>query len=412
MLCVNKFVMEIKEETHLILPSDQTHYPNNTASKFKVKLPHTIRLASGVDWYASCDNVIIPREVNSQALVPMIKVTVDNFLDPDNAHLDKDTDVLRHISRDNVKEMKKGQKRGHDDSDKNPMVEIMLFNQHAKRVRRNRKTFHEFEFTLLDDNDKLIEFGKGKTQINMTLRPMPVSRFPHEFTLIVPFNETLQLKSKFDFDGSREVGVMQVVLPTTFINVKDAEMNFTVLEVSNLANPKAWHYRIPQGVYSKKSLIQTINSLTTKISMHIDDNNKTLIKKKVAFTMQITINKPLALVLGFKQEISNQGLPVTSPDKIEAYARFNTLFMYAPGLVKETMVGDVMAPFLGNVTPVFECQVYIMEPPIVMYVPIREDLPYKDSIRLDLHDELGRPLAWDKDTIQKPQATLHFRTRE
>ena len=149
---------------------------------------------------------------------------------------------------------------------------------------------------------------------------MPVSRFPHEFTLIVPFNETLQLKSKFDFDGSREVGVMQVALPTTFINVKDAEMNFTVLEVSNLANPKAWHY-------SNKSLIQTINSLTTKISMHIDDNNKTLIKKKVAFTMQITINKPLALVLGFRQEISNQGLPVTSPDKIEAYAWFNTLFM-------------------------------------------------------------------------------------
>ena len=33
----------------------------------------------------------------------MIKVNVDNFLDPDNAHLDKDTDVLRHISRDNVK---------------------------------------------------------------------------------------------------------------------------------------------------------------------------------------------------------------------------------------------------------------------------------------------------------------------
>ena len=31
---------------------------------------------------------------------------------------------------------------------------------------------------------------------------------------------------------------MQVVLPTTFINVKDAEMNFTVLEVSNLAKPK------------------------------------------------------------------------------------------------------------------------------------------------------------------------------
>ena len=62
-VCVNNFVMEIKEETHLILPSDQTHYPNNTASKFKVKLPHTIRLASGVDWYASCDNFIIPREV-------------------------------------------------------------------------------------------------------------------------------------------------------------------------------------------------------------------------------------------------------------------------------------------------------------------------------------------------------------
>ena len=63
MLCVNKFVMEIKEENHLILPSDQTHYPNIAASKFKVNLSHTIRLASGVDWYASFDNVIIPREV-------------------------------------------------------------------------------------------------------------------------------------------------------------------------------------------------------------------------------------------------------------------------------------------------------------------------------------------------------------
>ena len=155
------------------------------------------------------------------------------------------------------------------------MVKIMLFNQHAKRVRRNRKTFDEFEFTLLDDNEKLIEFGTGKTQINMTLRPMPVSRFPHELTLIVPFNETLQLKSKFDFDGSREVGVMQVELPTTFINVNDDEMNFTLLEVSNLANPvttQTWHYRIPQRVYSNKALMQTINSLTTKISMHIDDN--------------------------------------------------------------------------------------------------------------------------------------------
>ena len=70
--------MEIKEETHLILPSDQTHYPSNTASKFKVKLPHTIRLASEVDWYVSCDNVIIPREVNSQALVPM-KVQCGQF---------------------------------------------------------------------------------------------------------------------------------------------------------------------------------------------------------------------------------------------------------------------------------------------------------------------------------------------
>ena len=130
--------MEIKEKTHLNLSSDQTHYPNNTASKFKVKLPHTIRLASVVDWYVSCDNVIIPREVNYQALVPMIKVNVDNFLDSDNAHLDKETDVLRHISRYNVKGMKKRQKRGRDDSDKNPLVEIMLFNQHAKRVRCNR----------------------------------------------------------------------------------------------------------------------------------------------------------------------------------------------------------------------------------------------------------------------------------
>ena len=86
--------------------------------------------------------------------------------------------------------------------------------------------------------------------------------------------------------------------------------------------------------------------------------------------------------------------------------------MYAPGLVKETMVGDVMAPFLGNVTPVFERPGLQCGAPHSDVCTNQEDLPYKDSIRLDLHDELGRPLAWDKDTIQKPKATLHFRTRE
>ena len=55
--------MEIKEETHLVLPGDQTHYTNNTASKFKVRLPYTIRLAPRLDWYATYNNLIIPRLV-------------------------------------------------------------------------------------------------------------------------------------------------------------------------------------------------------------------------------------------------------------------------------------------------------------------------------------------------------------
>ena len=58
----------------------------------------------------------------SQASIPMVKVNVENFLEPDNAHLDNDIDVLRHITRDDVKEMKKGQKRGRDDSDKTPWL--------------------------------------------------------------------------------------------------------------------------------------------------------------------------------------------------------------------------------------------------------------------------------------------------
>ena len=35
----------------------------------------------------------------------------------------------------------------------------------------------------------------------------------------------------------------------------------------------------------------------------------------------------------------------------------------------------------------------------------------RDSIRLDLHDELGRPLAWDKDTIQKPKGHLSLQDK-
>ena len=121
------------------------------------------------------------------------------------------------------------------------------------------------------------------------------------------------------------------------------------------------------------------------------------------------MNKPLALVLGFRQE-GTHNLPVTSANKIDVHAGFNNLFMYVSGLVKETMVGDAMAPFLGNVTPVFDHEVYIVEPPppIVMYAPIMEDLPYEDSIRLDLLDELGKALAWDRTPFRnhRPHFTL------
>ena len=40
-------------------------------------------------------------------------------------------------------------------------------------------------------------------------------------------------------------------------------------------------------------------------------------------------------------------------------------------------------------TPVFEREVYIVEPPIVMYVPIMEDLPYRDSIRLVVWEHMS-----------------------
>ena len=83
-----------------------------------------------------------------------------------------------------------------------------------------RDIHFELQVTIDDDNNELITFGEGKTQLNIQLTPMPISQYPHEFTLIVPFNKTLELKKPFVFDGSREVGVMQIELPMSFHNVK------------------------------------------------------------------------------------------------------------------------------------------------------------------------------------------------
>ena len=84
-----------------------------------------------------------------------------------------------------------GQKRGLDDSDKNHMVEIDLYTQHAKRLRASRRTIDELHVTIVDCKDKPVVFGDGKTHLNMFLTPMIKSPQPLEFTILVPFNETL-----------------------------------------------------------------------------------------------------------------------------------------------------------------------------------------------------------------------------
>ena len=192
----------------------------------------------------------------SQSLAPTLKVKIDDLFDPADAHLVQDIDLLRNVSRCNIQSIKMGQKRGLDDNKKNHMVQIDLYTHHAKRVRASRKTIDELHVTILDGQDQPVVFGDGKTHLNMFLTPMKKSVYPLEFTILIPFNETLTLKQPVPFDGRREVGVMQIELPTNFNNVLQDEMKITVSKVvTPRYGAKTIDYTVPMGNYTEKTLI-------------------------------------------------------------------------------------------------------------------------------------------------------------
>ena len=353
----------------------------------------------------------------SQSLAPTLKVKIDDLFDPANAHLVQDIDLLRNVSRRNIQSIKMGQKRGLDDNKKNHMVEIDLYTHHAKRVRASRKTIDELHVTIVDGQDQPVVFGDGKTHLNMFLTPMKKSVYPLEFTILIPFNETLTLKQPVPFDGRREVGVMQIELPTNFNNVLQDEMKITVSKVvTPRYGAKTIDYTVPMGNYTEETLIYTLNNMmqgNTKVKFSIHEG-KTKVEYDIGAVQEtfLIINKPLAVVLGWPDAQDRVTIPGGSPGTISTQGGFQTLYMYSPRLVKECIVGDVMAAFMGTITPVLDHDVYIMDPPLVMYRQIRQDLPpFTNSIKLDLHDTLGRPITWT-DPIQVPQATLHFRQIE
>ena len=184
-----------------------------------------------------------------------------------------------------------------------------------------------------------------------------------------------------------------------------------------LAQYEYHEFTVPEMNYTQGSLISTINNTIQgrKVKFIVTTGMKTMVKYLRSTRIpRIKLSKPLSHVLGWPTQVKGIKLtsPITSPGTIQVNSGFEKLFMYAPGLVKECMVGDVMAAFMGTVTPVFDHDVHIVEPPIVVYRPIREDLPPMHSIRLDLHDGLGRPLIWVYNPAQKPQATLQFRSKE
>ena len=75
--------MELRKETFLMLASDQKGYTNNRADNFKARLPMPVRLASGVDWYLSCNNLVVPRTIKHN--IPIGKIIFyQSFSETDN----------------------------------------------------------------------------------------------------------------------------------------------------------------------------------------------------------------------------------------------------------------------------------------------------------------------------------------
>ena len=238
-------------------------------------------------------------------------------------------------------------------------------------------------------------------------------------------NFVTRLPHEFRFNGEWVVGLSEIQFPQTFLHVSNEKENnyiavWSYSETDDKMSTKS--ESIQTGVYKDiNSFLETINNLsnvknhikfTLDVGSHITAVR--ICNQKCATEHSISLSPLLCRIMGFNACLKQENSLIRINDKVRSNhpaslsnALPSVLFVYTD-ICEPHVTGDVQTPLL-RVVPVdvkkYEYgSVRLQAFPVPKYIPLLK--ANFGTIEIDIRDELGRPMAFDRGVLT---VTLHFK---
>ena len=176
---------------------------------------------------------------------------------------------------------------------------------------------------------------------------------------------TVKLDPPLNLNGNYEVGLCEITYPRSWLNVKQDEMYISMALTGEGGKLDGHNFvSLPEGHYdSVDNLIAVLNELIPQKFVHSRPPPFGKIPKevwrnmfyykvqvgKVQLTLppkvRIHMSKPLAHVLGFKNQIHEGGQHVFADHVANINQNLGTLYVYI-SIIEDRRVGDTLAPLL------------------------------------------------------------------
>ena len=229
---------------------------------------------------------------------------------------------------------------------------------------------------------------------------------------IYPQNTVAQYVTKLadtvELDGSWEVGLVEIIYPHIWKNVRDNEafLILNLLPTSEVINSEV---TIAGGHYEDGyELMRAINSSLRNIDIptpifSFDSSRKRAVVSMYDVPYSLTMSEHMKQVLGFTK-VLKPGIEHTSDNEVNLDGGFSALYVYC-NLLEQIHVGDTKAPLLrsigvqGRYGDVIH---QMFDNPT--YVPVQKKV--FDTIEIDIMDDSGHTIPFEGG---KSLVTLHFR---
>jgi hypothetical protein len=225
---------------------------------------------------------------------------------------------------------------------------------------------------------------------------------------------TTKLNGRYELNGSWEVGLVELIIPSDIQNVYGDAFYFTIRRhVGGDVRVK-----IPDGNYTRRSLVYAMKQelRIVQISQRIPANMIQFALKPDSIAMRlrafrgfagIEFSRDLAYMIQFKPvhlytpsgDYRSEAEPVMS-------GRTTPIMVYC-NLLQHVAVGDTAAPLLRMAEmPTRNTGIYRQSFSPILYIPLHQKS--FDSITIHIMDDMGRPVSFSSGTCN---IVLEFRKR-